>query len=75
MWEGRCYLSGIPDGDEVPLLLQQGSRVPSWKKIALAILKNDHQLKSIGFSVEESKLVGQIKQMKRRDESNQCNLF
>lgn len=43
MWERRCYPDGLPD--EVPPELMQ--RVPSYKLIALAILKNDVKLLGI----------------------------
>ena len=36
-WEGRCYKGGIPD-DVPPELFH---RAPSYKMIAMAILKND----------------------------------
>lgn len=37
MWERRCYSNGIPD--EAPKEIDD--RVPSYKRIAIAILKND----------------------------------
>jgi len=52
MWEQRCYSDGIPD--EVPLRLDQLNKAPSYKKICLAILKNDHQLKTLGFTEKKS---------------------
>lgn len=48
MWEGRCYSSGIPD--EVPDLLAKTNRAPSWKKIAICLLKNDMKLRGLGFT-------------------------
>ena len=45
MWEQRCYSNGIPD--EAPQRLAQLNKVPSYKKIAIAILNNDYQLKSL----------------------------
>lgn len=45
-WESKCYKE-IPD--EVPLVLQNENLAPSYKAIALAILKNDHSLESLGF--------------------------
>lgn len=47
LWEGRCYSAGVPD--EVPEKLASSLRVPSYKALALAILRNDHCLKSLGF--------------------------
>lgn len=40
MWEARCYSDGIPD--EAPKEIDD--KVPSYRKIAIAILKNDYTL-------------------------------
>jgi predicted phosphoadenosine phosphosulfate sulfurtransferase len=58
MWEKRCYFRGIPD--ECPPKLAKAMRVPSYKAIAMAILKNDLHLTSLGFSNKESNLVEQV---------------
>ena len=50
-WERRCYPEGIPD--EAPFEIKD--LVPSYKMIALAILKNDYPLKSLGFTPKKSK--------------------
>lgn len=42
-WENRCYYRGIPD--EVPVEIFD--KVPSYKKIAIAILRNDLQILGI----------------------------
>lgn len=47
-WEIRCYANGIPD--EAPLRLEQLNKVPSYKAIARAIMKNDVTLKTMGFT-------------------------
>lgn len=49
-WEDRCYPNGIPD--ELPLEIKD--LAPCYKKIALAILNNDHSLKSLGFTPKKS---------------------
>lgn len=68
-WKARAYSDDIPD--EVPKLLQGTNRAPSYKAIALAILKNDLTFKSIGFSQPESSLsrhlLSQSKKTKQRD--------
>lgn len=46
-WEGRCYSDGIPD--EVPSLLENTLRVPSYKAIAMALLRNN--INEIGIDV------------------------
>lgn len=40
--------------DEIPEKLAKTNRAPSYKQIAIAILKNDHQLKSLGFEGKET---------------------
>jgi predicted phosphoadenosine phosphosulfate sulfurtransferase len=50
-WKGRCY-EDIPD--EVPEKLAKINRAPSYKAIAIAILKNDSSLKSLGFQGKHS---------------------
>lgn len=47
-WEGRGYPGGIPD--EVPYELSSLNLAPSYKALAIAIMKNDHSMQSLGFS-------------------------
>mgnify|MGYP007096709557 CR=1 FL=1 len=47
-WAARCYSSGLPDS--VPDGLLYSGRVPSWKAVALAVLRNDLHLKALGFA-------------------------
>ena len=47
-WENRCYKNGIPD--EAPIEIFD--MVPSYKRIAIAILKND--LSNIGINGKKS---------------------
>lgn len=73
-WESRCYFNGVPD--EVPAKLQACGRVPSYKEIAIAILKNDHQLLTLGFSRVESDLSRSvIKKQKQEQKSLQLDMF
>lgn len=51
-WKKRDY-DKIPD--EVPNEIMKRNLAPSYKAIALAILKNDHNLTSLGFSGKKSK--------------------
>jgi predicted phosphoadenosine phosphosulfate sulfurtransferase len=53
IWEERCYFDGIPD--EAPHELEIRNKVPSYRKICFAILKNDYSLKSLGFTPKKSK--------------------
>jgi len=73
VWEARCYSDGIPD--EVPHKLAQSGRVPSYKLIAMAILRNDFTLKSLGFDGKMSDYYLQIKAKQFRTASMQTRLF
>lgn len=75
MWENRCYYLGIPD--EIPTNLANTNRVPSYKKIALAILKNDNSLKYIGMIPKTSKYYHMLKRIEisKRTKDNQLKLF
>ena len=73
MWESRCYADGIPD--EVPAKLATSGRVPSWKAIAIALLRNDYQLKSLGFDGRHTPWAEELKRIKQKDESLQNDLF
>jgi len=46
LWERRCYSDGIPD--VAPDCIRD--KVPDYRKIALALLNNDMQLTSLGYS-------------------------
>lgn len=72
-WEGRCYSDGIPDEVENGLLYS--GRVPSYKAIAIALLKNDIILQSLGFSGRHSNYYLLLKTQKERSDSAQQNLF
>lgn len=68
-WRSRCYLNDIPD--EVTDELQKSGRVPSYKAIAMAILKNDMILKSLGFEGKYSQFCRMLKTIN----SQQLDLF
>ena len=67
-WEQRCYFEGIPD--EVPLRLQQLNKVPSYKMIAIFILKND--LSNLGIIPKKSIYYSMLKriEIENRDGKN-----
>jgi predicted phosphoadenosine phosphosulfate sulfurtransferase len=69
----RCYHCGIPD--VIPEKLINSGRVPCYKSIAIAILKNDHSLKSLGFNINISEYYYEIKKSKENKESLQVELF
>lgn len=61
--------------DQVPELLARTFRAPSYKAIAMAILRNDHACKSLGFSLSESPLSLTVMRERKAAECNQRLLF
>jgi len=59
MWEKRCYRNGIPD--EAPFELKD--KVPSYKNICMALLKNDFNLVSLGYSPKITKYYSILKRI------------
>jgi predicted phosphoadenosine phosphosulfate sulfurtransferase len=73
-WEKRCYFDGIPDF--VPIGVMKSNRAPSYKAIALAILRNDHNMYSLGFSERTSERVNMIiEAAKEKQESANMDMF
>ena len=74
-WQNRCYSNGIPD--EVPKKLSAVNRVPSWRAVALAILKYDNNLYSLGFAVRENEAVTKLYENNKikTEEFEQLSLF
>lgn len=73
-WEQRCYFNGIPD--EVPIRIDQLNKAPSYKTIALSILKNDLEL--IGITPKKSIYYSMLKRIeisKRDKKEKQLTLF
>ena len=68
-WKNRCYFDDIPD--RVPKKLADSMRAPSYKAIAIAILKNDNRLRSLGFGDEPPDVYWQL----RRLNSEQKDMF
>lgn len=77
-WESKCYKGGLPD--IAPIELEKNCNVPSYRKIAYAILKFDNNLKSLGLeSNKRSKAYNDIKRSQLIKEGRlkdlQLNLF
>lgn len=51
-WMDRGYEDGIPD--EADQTLESKRKVPSWRRICKAILRNDYWCKTLGFSQHRS---------------------
>jgi predicted phosphoadenosine phosphosulfate sulfurtransferase len=61
-WQKRCY-SDLPD--EAPNEINH--LVPSYKKICMAILKNDTQLETLGFSRAKCKIYNELKRIELKE--------
>lgn len=67
-WEERGYPDGIPD--EADIHLEAAKKVPSWKRICKALLRNDYWCKGLSFSQTKSEAYEKYKKvMKRRREA------
>ncbi len=60
-WKARGYPEDIPD--EVPHELRKLGVAPSYKAIALALLTNDMNLESLGFTAPVSKWYSAFKRV------------
>lgn len=60
-WKQKDYNDDIPD--EVPDALMDLLLAPSYKAICLAILKNDHSLKTLGFQPRVSSYYNELKKI------------
>jgi predicted phosphoadenosine phosphosulfate sulfurtransferase len=60
-WEGRGYADGIPD--EADPKLEGLGRVPSYRLICKAILKNDVALTSLGYTRPNCDSYGVLKRI------------
>jgi predicted phosphoadenosine phosphosulfate sulfurtransferase len=72
-WETKCYINGIPD--ETPLEISD--KVPSYKRIAICLLKNDLHLTGLGFEGFNSKYYSILKRIEisARKTNKQLKLF
>lgn len=60
-WEQNCYFDGIPM--EVEPRLTQLNKAPSYKELCSIILKNDHNLKSLGYSKKKCNSYHELKRI------------
>lgn len=58
-WITTVYLNDLPD--EAPRRLEELNKVPSYKQICMALLKNDSQLKSLGYTPKSSRYYSMLK--------------
>lgn len=73
-WE-LIYKDGIPD--EAPTRLEELGKAPSYRMICKAILKNDTQLESLGYSKTKSIYYSDFKhiELSKKGIIKQLNLF
>lgn len=65
LWEARCYPNGIPD--EAPEVLEKLAKVPSYRAIVRAIIKNDVQLQTLGYSRIKCRYYNELKRIELKD--------
>jgi len=68
-WEARGYASGIPD--KADARLESLNKVPSYRAIVKAILKNDISLISLGFSRHKTKEYMALKKIELESRKNE----
>jgi len=62
-WEGRGYVGGIPD--EAPKVLEDKHWVPSWRRLAKVLLRNDWWCKGLGLTQPKSEAYAKYQQIKK----------
>jgi predicted phosphoadenosine phosphosulfate sulfurtransferase len=66
-WQDRGYSYGIPD--EADVNDEADKKVPSWRRICKALLRNDYWCKGLSFSQTKSEAYDKYQKiMKRRRE-------
>lgn len=61
----KGYSIDIPD--EAPIKLETLGKVPSYRRIAIAILKNDHHLTTLGKQAPHSHFYDELKRIELSD--------
>lgn len=64
-WKNKGYCTDIPD--EVPDILMDLKLAPSYKAIALCLLKNDMHLEGLGFSAPSSSWYSYLKRIELKE--------
>ena len=74
-WQKRCYFEGLPD--EAPTRLEQLNKVPSYRLIVKAVLKNDVVLETLGYNKRKCNAYHTLKriELESRNPSSQLKLF
>lgn len=72
-WEGQGYPEGIPD--EAHLRLEALNKVPAYRHICRAILRNDNFLTTLGHSRPDCEAYGTIKRIEIEMRANKMNVY
>jgi predicted phosphoadenosine phosphosulfate sulfurtransferase len=67
-WEKKGYKNGIPD--EVPLSIERLNIVPSYRKICIALMKNENNLETLGFSRKKTLAYSELKRIEIEQRGN-----
>tara|TARA_R110000787_G_scaffold16467_3_gene49875 strand:+ start:2298 stop:3518 length:1221 start_codon:yes stop_codon:yes gene_type:complete len=67
-WEERGYPHGIPD--EAPYVLEGKKIVPSWRRIAKSLLRNDFWCKGLGFTQHKTAAYKKYLDLKKKQRNN-----
>lgn len=63
-WEDRGYKNGIPD--EAPAVLEAKRKVPSWRRVAKSLLRNDYWCKGLGFTQHKTDAYKKYLELKKK---------
>jgi predicted phosphoadenosine phosphosulfate sulfurtransferase len=63
-WEDRGYSNGIPD--EAPAVLEAKRKVPSWRRVAKSLLRNDFWCKGLGFTQHKTDAYKKYLELKKK---------
>jgi len=63
-WRERGYNSGIPD--EAPAVLEAKRKVPSWRRVAKSLLRNDFWCKGLGFTQHKTEAYKKYLELKKK---------
>lgn len=69
-WEKRGYTNGIPD--EAPKVLEDKHWVPSWRRMAKVLLRNDWWCKGLGLIQPKSEAYAKYQVIKERRKASQA---
>jgi predicted phosphoadenosine phosphosulfate sulfurtransferase len=63
-WKRRGYVNSIPDF--APQELESKQWVPSWRRMAKSLLRNDYWCKGLGFTQPKSEAYSKFKELKKK---------